>query len=627
MIVTSRFPLGQLKSYTGYRELSLEDLDEAAARAVLRSWIGSGNDDVLDAVAKKVHRHALSVSVLGSFIAEFCDGDARAGLGLDLGEIAKEASEADAKAARLYRLIEHYAEQMPETERALMERLCMFPRGVTVDVLRLLVRAGGRIAGALEGSNQTRLVVLLGKLVGRGLVFGYGTGIKKVYTAHPFIRDAFRARALVSEKDVHEAVRQRLAPTLEERPGEPSGESNILDQYELLIEHTRLAGKIQEASDLYRFGMGGYEHLGRKLGDHARGVRVLSGFAIDEAPEHIAPELPVDMRGRLLTDWLLFAKTRGDLAIAARCSALCTSDQLKVTSAANIAVTLINDGSLAVNRGHLGTAAVRLKEALATARQSSDGERIALSYVTLAWIRHLAGRTRASRKDFAEASALAGARLSLLSGVWEAEAKLCCGDRDGARKQCESNLPVCQEENDNLSLCRLYTLLGELSLPEAPATARAYLDLTRTWTTRTGDMEVILRAHLLAAHLARVECNYELSLDEAEEGMILADTHGFRLYAIDLYSASARAHLDLENPSKAITLAEEARKRSAAPECGYAWGHADSLHLLGLAHKALGQIDDALRFFKQAANVRTRIEHPGAAESQAEAAALQAART
>ena len=58
-------------------------------------------------------------------------------------------------------------------------------------------------------------------------------------------------------KSIHEVVRAKLAPSLEARPAKRPTDAAMLDRYEALIEHTRLAGRTQEAFDLYWWGLVG----------------------------------------------------------------------------------------------------------------------------------------------------------------------------------------------------------------------------------------------------------------------------------------------------------------------------------------------------------------------------------
>jgi hypothetical protein len=289
-LVTSRFPLVDLNDWkgAGHREERLDDLEPSAARAVLRGWGVRGDDATLDGLADPLHYHALSVAVLGSYLGQLWGGDPTKAPTFDRGE----ASAADPKAAKLTRILTAYAEKLPDAERDLLARLSTFPQGVTVEFLGFLIEAGRKIAGTLVGCNQVRLLRLLEQLRALGLVFRYDTPQGATFTAHPFLRDYFRDLLGVTESgEIHEALRARLAPSLEARPQSKPTDPAMLDRYETLIEHTRLAGRTQDAFNLYWFGLGGYWHLGETLGEYSRGLRILSAFSPDGIPEEAALDL------------------------------------------------------------------------------------------------------------------------------------------------------------------------------------------------------------------------------------------------------------------------------------------------------------------------------------------------
>src|SRR5262249_1715808 len=49
--------------------------------------------------------------------------------------------------------------------------------------------------------------------------------------------------------------------------------------------------------------------------------------------------------------------------------------------------------------------------------------------------------------------------------------------------------------------------------------------------------------------------------------------------------------------------------RATAPECGYAWGEADALHVAGRAHLKLGELDQAREMLTAALALRKRLGH------------------
>jgi hypothetical protein len=148
--------------------------------------------------------------------------------------------------------------------------------------------------------------------------------------------------------------------------------------------------------------------------------------------------------------------------------------------------------------------------------------------------------------------------------------------------------------------------------------ANNHLDSARDYANRSGNVEVQLRCYHLAAGIARAERAYDSAWSEAEAGIHLADTCGFGQYSIELRLALARAQLDAGAPKSALPRAREALDRSVHPECQYAWGEADGLHLCGVAHARLGEVDLARQRLSAAKAKREQLTHPGLAETQAE---------
>lgn len=624
MLVTSRFPVCDVASWQGegYRRIDLDDLDPLAARAILRAWGVRGDDGVLDALAQRVGWHALSVRVMGAFLKNYANGDANAGLGLDLEVMAKEAADADRKAVKLDKLLGHVSMRMAPEEREVMARLSIFPRGIGADLLYALVESGGDIAGVLAGSTEKRLVLILRRLVTQGLAFSYGEANHCVYTAHPFLRDHFKKLVGVKTEAVHEVLRQKLAPSLQLRPGELPRDTETLDRLEALIEYTRLAGKVEEAFELYLHQLGRVENMAFQLGEYRRGKRILEGFSPDGSPDRCALNLPARSRGMLLNNWGIFAQYLGDLAVAIRCSTEAVTIDRREDDPELVASELLNLAAVEQLRGHIPAMTRYVHESLSIAEWVDHPALIKASHVLVAAAAFHSGDIATARAHFTAAAHLEGETLFRRRGVIEAEFRLKIGDRVGACAQTKSNLLICEQLGMYTNIARLHVLFGHIILYDAPFESRQSLAHARSWAGRTGDLEVTLRAHRLASEIELHEKLPDLAHAEASEGLLLAETHGYGLYAIDLLLLLARACLVLNRPSESFRHAKLALDRSTNPECGYAWGEADALHLLGLSLRDLGERVQARERFEQAAAIRARIEDPEAEDSRNQAMAL-----
>jgi tetratricopeptide (TPR) repeat protein len=610
-LVTSRFPLVDLESWTGagHRAIELDDLERPVALEVLRAWGVKGDDAALTRLIEPLNMgglyHALSVAVLGSYLGNFAGGDPSRAPEFSL----EDAKESDPKARRLSRILEQYTQALTAAERDLLARLALFPRGVKVELLAWIVQSGGGVAGALIGLADKQLVQHLERLRKLGLVFRYMTEGQAVYSAHPFLREFFRSLLGTKPESVHESVRARLAPSLEARPKTKPSDPAILDQYELLIEQTLLAGRVQEAFELYWYGLGCYTNLGWVLGENVRGFRILERFVPRDDLSLIEPHLPLLSRSLLVNDLGLFAKNLGDLARAraafhhSRDLSGSESDRKgESTCARNLA-------QVELDAGHFREALDCSESAVSLATEAKDDTEIENAFSYRATAHFALGDLAAAAADFQHATELEGKPLYSLPGIWEAECGLLRGDRSGALSQTQATREWAVRDNYGGNLCRCNALLARLVLPDDPAQAAQHLQDACAFASRSGQVELQLRCFYAACDLHRHLEDYPQAIAEADAGILLADTCGFGRYSIDLRLALAETLLAAGDARKALQNARNALDRSEHPDCQYAWGQADGLHLCGLAHLRLGERDLARQRLTAALELRDRLGH------------------
>ncbi|MFC2140678.1 DUF4062 domain-containing protein [Acidobacteriota bacterium] len=615
-LITSRFKLTDLEQWenAGYRGTHLEVLDKQAAVEVLRAWKVRGDEKQLRALVESVGRHALSVSVLGSYLAHYCNGDPKGAEEFNLEEVSVD----EPQAAKLGRILAGYAKSLPNEERDLLIRLSVFPRGVTVDILGYLVDAGGEIAGALVGFQQSKLIRLAERLHHQGLVYTYKRQNLLTYTAHPFLREYFRDLLGVPPEKIHEAVRSKLAVGLDSKPETKPREPEILDRYEALIEHSILAGHVKEACYLFHDVMGGdagSDHIYHTLGDYGRIIRILSQFSADGEPQHLAPQLSLNNRSYLINSWGLAAHALGDLSTAERCFDEAIVLTRKDKDWGNHSIYLLNNASIAMDRGAFPLAQKLLEESLEYA-QEDDTFRRSVSHSFLAATCHALGKIPEARENFTKAAEIQGKPLYATDGIYEAEHLFALGNRTKAYECTGENLADCERNEWPRDIALCHSLIGLLSLPGSITEARIHLKKAREWTDQSGNMDVIIRAYILAAKIAFCSGDFPAALAEATTGLNQAEGCGFGKFAIDLLLQLAKIHLAIPDARAALRYARQALDRSKHPDCCYAWGEANALHLCGICHKELKEPELARKRLEAALKVRKRIQHPGAGETE-----------
>ena len=610
-LLTSRFSLTDLRDWQhrSVVETPLDDLPAEAARQVLRGWGVLGADAQLDAVADQVGRHALSVAVIGSYLPHFEAGRIEAAAGFDLDAIVGD----EPKAAKLARVLGFYAQRLPADERELLTRLAVFQRGITLDLLAVLVDAGGAVAGLLVDAKPA-LPRLLARLVERGLVFRYpGPDQTLTWTAHPFVRQRFAQLLVCPASEVFDAVAERLGQGLDRRPENKPQDGALLDRYEQLIEATRLAGRAQQAFDLYRFGLGGYGHLGWSLGDFARGYRILGGFVPDSGDlGRFGEGLTPRDQSLGLNELALMARRLGRLQEALAVRRVDDDRKRRLGDPEETSIGLQNTSLLACDLGLLHQALDAARHSLEEADRAASEEQRMKAWAYRARAAHLAGDISAALADFDAATALENKPL-LYSGRGQQHARhhLDCGDHSACRAIVEAGLAIAQRNGWNYQLPGWQALLARLALAEG-LDPQAHLSAIRAWTARSGEMEWIIEAHGLAARHALAQADLAGALAEAEDGLRQARLCDYRLLEIELGITLSVIHLAWPDPGAALAAARQSLDLATAADCGDAWGEADAAQAWGQAFVALGQPEPARRAFSQALAVRERIGHPQA---------------
>lgn len=117
--------------------------------------------------------------------------------------------------------------------------------------------------------------------------------------------------------------------------------------------------------------------------------------------------------------------------------------------------------------------------------------------------------------------------------LWEAEVLFETGAVKQARAIAEENLQVLQALGWRGHCAHAHTLLGLIALAQGQdaSLAQWHLERARVWTARSGEVEVVLRCHELAARVALCEGCTEDANEELRRGSTLAELCGVGLYS------------------------------------------------------------------------------------------------
>ncbi|WP_434048252.1 MULTISPECIES: helix-turn-helix domain-containing protein [Sorangium] len=647
-LVTSRFELADLAAWAdgGLAAIRPASLSPDDAASLLRRWGIRGDDGALRALLDRTGGHALSVAVVGSYVGAFLGGDAGRLAAAHAAQLA-EAERDDPLARRLSSVLSAYARALPPGERDLLARLSVFPGGAGEAALLQLARAGGEIAGAMAGWGAAELARGLARLARLGLVFAARQG-EVFYSTHPFVRQHFKALLGVPPERVHAAGSAAPPPRLDEAPRRPPRERPALDAYEAVIVELLGAGRAGEAYDIYSLGLGGFAHLGLELGDMARGARVLRAFAGGDDPRGMPASLPARVRAALAYDAGLYAGALGDLAFACACYEAHNEVAEALADPAPLATGLRTLAYTRRLRGDLAGARRLVERSAEVAERGADRAHAVRALALLGAVLHDLGEVDAAAERFARLRSMGDAPFAR-RGLWESEHDLALGRREKAREATAQNIAACRRRGWEGHVAHGHTLLGLALLDgggaggdgagdgggaSGVAAAEAHLGEARRWASATGEVEVALRCHELAARIALARGRHDEDARQALEGLHVAETCGFGPFRARLATLAARCALgrgaddgrdrdgqgggDARDADGGPDLAAAAALAgSAVAWAGEdAWARADALHWAGVAAARGGDAPRGRELLAAAAALRERLRHPQAGASR-----------
>ncbi|WP_437339159.1 hypothetical protein [Sorangium sp. So ce394] len=397
----------------------------------------------------------------------------------------------------------------------------------------------------------------------------------------------------------------------------------------------------------------------------ARGARILRVFAGGDDPRGMPASLPARVRASLAYDAGLYAGALGDLAFACACYAAHNEIAGALADPAPLSTGLRTLAYTERLRGRL-TEARRLLErasevdrrgATSGVRASDSGQAVRIAAL-LAAVLHDLGEVDAAGEHFARVRELGDAPVARRA-LWEAEHDLALGRRDRAREATERNIAECRRRGWEGHVAHGHTLIGLALLDGGGggegvdgrvAQAEAHLVEARRWAAATGEVEVALRCHELAARLALAAGRPDEGARQALEGLHVAETCGFgpfraRLAVVAARCAQARG---AGEATSAAALADAAVAWAGED----AWARADALHWAGVARAAAargeeraaaargeeraaaarggeraaaargGELARGRELLTEAAALRERLRHPEAGASRAALAEL-----
>jgi hypothetical protein len=310
-LLTTRYRIKDIEAYaTTAPQRDLAPLSNEAGARLLETMGVKGTRKEREDLSAEVRGHALTLTIIGSYLRDAYNGDIRQ---RDLIRLAE--ADAEEQGGHAFRAMDAYAEwfesdgERGQRALAMLRLLGLFDRPADAGCLAALWRAPP-IEGLTEpliALSETQRNIVLTRLSGAGLVtVNRAAGALLSLDAHPLLREYFanalRKNRPESWKAGHKRLYEHLATTTPDKPAPTLDDLQPLYQ---AVAHGCLAGMHQETCEkVYRDrilrGTGSHGFYStRKLGAFGADLGAVACF-FDLPWNHLSPNLSSPVQGWLL---------------------------------------------------------------------------------------------------------------------------------------------------------------------------------------------------------------------------------------------------------------------------------------------------------------------------------------
>jgi tetratricopeptide (TPR) repeat protein len=597
-LITSRAPVLDLMEYTTYTHRDVARLSPADGRALLRRVGVTGPDAALDKVVADWDGHALTLGLLGSYLAERHGGDVAY-----IGEIPPPTAD-EPRYERVHRVLRRYDDHLTQAERAFLILFSAFRTPVEEAAFAKVFRARrGEVTSPLHAPiavlDDAEFKAMIQRLLNYRIL-RYDPHARH-YTAHPLIRNHYLARLTAGDPSTgsgqaaaqaaHERIKDYYLDLAGDTPYNPT-----LDDLAPLIEvvhHACRAGAYDEAYRIRRerIYQGQRKVLIWQLGAYETTLALmLESFPNGDTSQDPQVSDP-HAKCFILNEIGLCLMSLGRLGEAPPFYERAVAGLIVAEDWHNASTGYRNLANLYAHLGALAASADAAGEALALAHRAEDkrDECVSLGFQALA--AHLRGDLEAAGTVFQEAEVLERETdstvryLYSLRGIHHADHLRRIGQVDYARRVTEANLPLCQQYMvEQVSQC--HRVLGDLDADSGQhESTRGHYDEALRIARGIAERSVLIEALLARGRWAakdpkglRDPSGLAQAFSDLNEALGYAVDSAYRIYEADIRVALAWAHLAAGDTNRARQEAERAQRMSA--DMGYHWGQVDAAEVL-----------------------------------------------
>jgi tetratricopeptide (TPR) repeat protein len=589
-LVTSRAPLLDLMDYITYSHRDLERLLPADGRALLERVGVQGTRVQLDKVVSDWDGHALTLSLLGSYLSAHYGGDIA-----HLTDIPAPIAD-EPKYERIHRVLRRYDEHLTETEREFLKLFSAFRTPVHEGAFEKV------FAPLLNLSNPDIVPVgyseipdLINHLVTYRIL--RHDAASQTYTAHPLVRNHYLA---IFTKDTeapntHLKIKDYYLSIAGDTPKYPT-----LDDLKPLIEvvhHACQAGAYDEAFEVFYRNIqrgDGQNALNYHIGAYETELALMFEF-LPNGGSTKEPQTSKSDYSRFIFNEIGFCLMNlGRLREAMPFFGRYVKDSIEAQDWMNANVGCRNLAELHASLGALKVSAEATRQALEFTRRADDKFERSAPLFYQGWVAHLRGELQSAKDIFSEAEQAEIERhkkqvgyLYSNRGIFHADHLHRTGQSDYARRVSEANLPICEKLHAIKDISMCHRVLGDLDFSSdnhtsAHAHYEAALKIARGISVRDALIEALLARGRWVAKEFRSLKDFGILVDQAfndlNEALGYCVESSYRIYEADVRVALGWAYLANDEAQKAKESAERALQMSE--EMGYYWGKLDANEVL-----------------------------------------------
>jgi tetratricopeptide (TPR) repeat protein len=592
-LITSRAPLFDLIEYNSYIHRDVTRLTENEGKELLRKVGVKGPESELKKAVNLWDGHALTLGLIGSYLAEAHHGDIT-----HLDDIEPPTA-GEPRYERVHRILRRYDEHLSETERVFLQLFSAFRTPVEESAFEKVFRTKTTekaLNAPVAALSDTEFKALLNRLQ-TYRILRYSPR-EKHYTTHPLIRAHYLT--LLSQRD-----RSQTQKTHQEIKNYYLSKAKRLSHYPTLedlnpvievVHHTCQAGAYEEAYHVWQKQIYRDRHkiLIHQLGASSSCIELLHEFFPDGDLSREPQVTNLNYKRSILQEVGLRLMDLGHLTECEQFYNRSLSVALKTGEKEHISRIYQDLSDLFVHLGMFEASGQAANNALKFSREVESKWEERYSLCRQAWVAHLDGNLAIATSLFQQAETIEQIinpnRRYLFStrGTQHAEHLRRIGQIEYAQLVTRTNLDICRRNKWVRSTSKCYRVLGDLMVDNDDyEQTRKYYDAAIRVARNTSLLHILIEALLARGRwLARQPARGSQPLQgfsDINEALGYALQGGYRIYEVDIRVALSWWHRGAGNLPAATT--ETQRALTLSEEMGYYWGKKDAEEVLA----ALGE--------------------------------------